>query len=154
MEYKNDTYNSFIDIYKYIETKNYVLAYRLYDEINNTIENNFVMLNKYVNENIIHYLDRNLNKTVDELKTEINAIKTSFNSYKNETNTLIETLKSQNETIEQEFKKSIEYNAKIISMFNEFKSQNADVEKFMNDFMTKWYKEYVSIFGMKKNKKD
>lgn len=119
-----------------------------------SIDNKFVMLNKYVNENIIQYLDTNLNKTVDELKIEINGIKTSFNSYKNETNALIEVLKSQNKTIEEEFKKSIEYNAKIISMFNEFKSKNADVEKFMNDFMTKWYKDNVSIFGMKKNKKD
>ena len=39
MEYKNNTHNSFINIYNYIDTKNYVLAYRLYDEINNTIEN-------------------------------------------------------------------------------------------------------------------
>lgn len=119
-----------------------------------SIDNKFVMLNTYVKENIIQYLDENLKKTVDDLKTEIDGIKTSFNSYKNETNTLIETLKLQNETIDKEFKKSIEYNEKIISMFNEFKNKNADVEKFMNDFMTKWYKENVSIFGMKKNKKD
>ena len=119
-----------------------------------SIDNKFDMLNKYVNEDIIQYLDENLKKTVDELKIEINGIKTSFNSYKNETNALIETLKLQNETIDNEFKKSIEYNEKIISMFNEFKSKNVDVEKFMNDFMTKWYKDNVSIFGMKKNKKD
>ena len=118
------------------------------------IVDKFDELNTNVEENIIQYLNENLQKTVNELKIEINGIKTSFNSYKNETNALIETLKLQNETIDNEFKKSIEYNEKIISMFNVFKSKNVDVEKFMNDFMTKWYKDNVSIFGMKKNKKD
>ena len=39
MGYKIDTHNIFISIYNYIDTKNYILAYRLYDVINNNIKN-------------------------------------------------------------------------------------------------------------------
>ena len=39
MEYKIDMHNIFINIYNYIDTKKYILAYKLYDEMNNHIEN-------------------------------------------------------------------------------------------------------------------
>lgn len=118
-----------------------------------TLSSEFGKLNNYISEEIIKKIEVDLTSSINSLKVEIIALKESFNEYKNNSDKYINELNNENKNIKEYFEKILETNKTIINFFNLMNSSNQNTEKYIQSVMEKWYRDNVTIFGIKKNKK-
>lgn len=117
------------------------------------LASDFGELNNYISNEIIKKIDDDLVSVINSLKEEIGLLKQSFDEYKSCSDKYIDELKSENKNITECFQNILKTNYDIIQFFKLMNSNNYNTEKYIQSVMEKWYKENVTIFGIKKNKK-
>lgn len=150
------------ELYKKIEiisdefTKiNDYLQIKIMSFIETTLSENIGIVHNEL-KNIKTSFNNELNNNIKVLTGEINELKNSFDYYKKENEELIIVLKKENNTMKEFIEKTLDYNKSLIELVNDIKGSNKSIDKYVADVFTKWYKENVTIFGVKKkeSKKD
>ena len=137
------------DLDKVVSTTNNLNLSQVDDEINN-VNKALKALNEYINSQLITAINDGLNNNIKNLTTEVETLKTAFNEYKKEAELQIQNLSKENNEIKNEFKNIITSNNEIINLFKQMKETNTDVEKYMDEFIKKWYDSNVGVFGRRK----
>lgn len=126
------------------------------NDINNQIEEldkEVEQAKEKIKEDILPYLKGNLDKKIKGLREQIDDIKAEFNSYKERTKDLIRELGKEKASLQEKMQKVIETNIGLTAMIKEMNKSNKNIEQYIDVVFSKWYKENIGIFGIKKRKK-
>lgn len=161
VEKTREIFNSFTnklkEINNYISTVDRNFKELNIEEVKTKIEDvsrNIEELKLEIENNLVKVIETDLDENLKSIVTEVASVKNSFDEYKIQVEEQIRVLKQENEDIKAEFRKILETNSYIISLFNQMKTSNTNVENYMNNVVEKWYDSNVSFFGKKKNKKE
>ena len=142
--------NDFLNKATILEDDKDVLV-TIYDRIYN-LNKEIVLLNKNIVAKIDKYINEDVKENVNSYKNELQKLEEQFSNYKSETSKVMKELKLENQSMKQYFEEVITTNKELVSLIKTMNNKNVNAEKFMNDYMEKWYKENVNFLGMKKKK--